>query len=95
MSQHLTPTQLAAIEADSSSFLLGPAGTGKSTALRQRLLTLLEGKEPAYTMLVMIAELEHAQGEGRQDQRLKAAGRQQPGRPKADFYDLATAEGRQ
>ncbi len=62
MSQRLTPAQLASIEADSSSFLLGPAGTGKSTALHQRLLALLEAKEPAYTMLVLVAELEHAQG---------------------------------
>ncbi len=62
MTQVLTPTQIAAVQADSSSFLLGPAGTGKSTALRRRLLALLETKEPAYTMLVLVAELEHAQG---------------------------------
>jgi hypothetical protein len=54
-----TAEQTAAIQAGQSSFLLGPAGTGKSTALRYRLLNLLESGEPAYTHLVLIAEPEH------------------------------------
>ena len=54
-----TAEQIAAIQAGQSSFLLGPAGTGKSTALRYRLLNLLESGEPAYTHLVLIAEPEH------------------------------------
>lgn len=57
----LTPTQSAAIEVGESSFLLGMVGTGKSTALRQRLLRLLKEGEPAYTILILIAEPEHRQ----------------------------------
>jgi ABC-type Fe3+/spermidine/putrescine transport system ATPase subunit len=34
----LTPTQQTAIEAEQSSFLLGSAGSGKTTALQHRLL---------------------------------------------------------
>lgn len=45
--------------AERSSFLLGPAGTGKSTALQHRLLQLLADGEPAYTILVIVAEPEH------------------------------------
>jgi type II secretory pathway predicted ATPase ExeA len=55
----LTTTQAAAIEAEGNSFLLGPAGTGKSTALQHRLLRLLESGEPAYTMMILVAEPEH------------------------------------
>ena len=55
------PEQEAAIQTRQSCILLGPAGTGKSTALHQRLLRLLRSGEPAYTLLVMIAEPEHAQ----------------------------------
>ena len=51
--------QSAAVEAGDSSFLLGSVGTGKSTALQQRLLRLLEDGEPAYTILILIAEPEH------------------------------------
>ena len=54
----LTPTQAAVSEADGASFLLGPAGTGKTTALQQRLLHLLRGGEPAYTILTLVAEPE-------------------------------------
>jgi hypothetical protein len=57
----LTDTQSAAIEADQTSFLLGPAGTGKTTILQQRLIRLLESGEPAYTILVLVAEPEHQQ----------------------------------
>ncbi|MCB9007487.1 MAG: UvrD-helicase domain-containing protein [Ardenticatenaceae bacterium] len=56
----LTPTQQAAITAEQTSFLLGPAGTGKSFALQQRLLRLLQDGEPAYTLLVIVAEPDQA-----------------------------------
>ena len=55
----LTALQDAAVNADGSSFLLGPVGTGKSSALQRRLVRLLDGGEPAYTMLVLVAEPEH------------------------------------
>ncbi len=58
----LAPIQEAAAEAAGSALLLGPAGAGKSTALHHRLLKLLESGEPAYTLLVIIAEPEHEQG---------------------------------
>ncbi len=57
----LIPKQNAAIETEASGFLLGPVGTGKSTALQGRLLRLLEDGEPAYTILIVIAEPEHRQ----------------------------------
>ena len=53
--------QAAAVEAGESSFLLGAVGTGKSTTLEQRLLRLLEQGEPAYTILILIAEPDHRQ----------------------------------
>ncbi|MEZ4593683.1 MAG: AAA family ATPase, partial [Chloroflexota bacterium] len=52
--------QQAAIAAEQTSFLLGPAGTGKTFALQQRLLRLLQDGEPAYTLLVIVAEPEQA-----------------------------------
>ena len=52
--------QTAAVEAGQSNFLLGAAGTGKSTALHYRLLHLLQMGEPAYTMLVLVGEPEHS-----------------------------------
>ncbi|MFO7681670.1 MAG: hypothetical protein R6X34_16625 [Chloroflexota bacterium] len=55
----LTAVQQAAITADQSSFWLGPAGSGKTTAMQQRLLHLLQSGEPAYTLLVLVAELSH------------------------------------
>ncbi|MBK8985493.1 MAG: UvrD-helicase domain-containing protein [Chloroflexi bacterium] len=58
----LAPVQEAAIHAEGTSFLLGAAGTGKTTALQQRLLRLLADGEPAYTLLVLVAEPNHAQG---------------------------------
>lgn len=54
----LTSLQQAAVEADGSSFLTGPAGTGKTTALQARLVRLLAEGDPAYTMLVLVAEPE-------------------------------------
>ncbi len=57
----LTDTQMAAISASGSSFWRGPVGTGKSLALQQRLIRLLETGEPAYTIMVLIAEPERRQ----------------------------------
>lgn len=54
----LTTTQKAAIEAPEASFLIGTAGSGKTTALCHRLLYLLREGEPAYTLLVLVAEAE-------------------------------------
>ena len=58
----LDPIQIAAAEAPGSLLLLGPAGSGKTTALQQRLLKLLGSGESAYTMLVITAEQEHGRG---------------------------------
>ena len=55
----LTPVQREAVAAGGTSYLYGPAGTGKTTALQQRLLRLLREGEPAYTILVLVAEPEH------------------------------------
>ena len=52
----LTETQQTATTATGASFLLGPAGTGKTTTLQHRLLNLLRRGEPAYTILVLVAE---------------------------------------
>ncbi|HZD10650.1 MAG TPA: UvrD-helicase domain-containing protein [Candidatus Binatia bacterium] len=52
----LTRTQAAAIEAEGSSFLRGQAGTGKTTALLYRLLRLLQQRESAYGILILVAE---------------------------------------
>ena len=49
--QDLTPLQREAAMAGGTSFLYGPAGTGKTTVLHQRLLRLLREGEPAYTIL--------------------------------------------
>ena len=55
----LTSIQQEAAAAGGTSYLYGPAGTGKTTALQQRLLRLLRAGEPAYTILVLVAEPEH------------------------------------
>ncbi|MGH2537484.1 MAG: UvrD-helicase domain-containing protein [Candidatus Promineifilaceae bacterium] len=55
----LTRLQQAAADAGGASFLVGPAGVGKSTALSGRLARLLGGGESAYTLLVLVAEPEH------------------------------------
>jgi len=57
--QDLTSIQRAAVAAAETSYLYGPAGTGKTTALQQRLLRLLREGEPAYTILTLVAESEH------------------------------------
>lgn len=56
----LTPVQATAVAANQHTFLLGPAGSGKTTALQHRLVQLLQQGEPAYTILVLVAEPEHA-----------------------------------
>ncbi len=55
----LTPLQREAATADGTVYLYGPAGTGKTTALQHRLLRLLHGGEPAYTILTIVAQPEH------------------------------------
>ena len=57
--QELTQLQREVAAAEGTSYLYGPAGTGKTTALQQRLLRLLRAGEPAYTILVLVAEPEH------------------------------------
>lgn len=57
----LTPVQETAVSTPHTCFLLGPAGSGKTTALQHRLLRLLQDGEPAYTMLVLVAEPDHQQ----------------------------------
>ena len=56
--QDLNPIQREAAAAGGTSFLYGPAGTGKTTTLHQRLLRLLGEGEPAYTILTLVAEPE-------------------------------------
>ncbi len=56
---NLKPIQKQVIEANETIFLIGPAGTGKTTTLQHRLLHLLRNGEPAYTILVLIAEATH------------------------------------
>ncbi len=55
----LISAQDTAVASDGASFLLGAVGSGKTTALQQRLLRLLQSGEPAYTILVLVAEPEH------------------------------------
>ncbi|MCA9965320.1 MAG: UvrD-helicase domain-containing protein, partial [Anaerolineales bacterium] len=57
----LTGKQQDAMMAGETSFLLGPAGTGKTAVLQHRLLRLLREGELAYTILVLVAELEQQQ----------------------------------
>lgn len=57
----LTHKQQDAMMAGGTSFLLGPAGTGKTAVLQHRLLRLLREGELAYTILVLVAELEQQQ----------------------------------
>lgn len=39
-------------------FVIGPAGSGKSTALQRRLISLLAAGVPSYTILILLPELE-------------------------------------
>lgn len=57
----LLSIQQQAVDAAQTSFLIGPAGTGKTTALQQRLIRLLANGEPAYTVLTIVAEPDHSQ----------------------------------
>ena len=61
----LNDLQQAVVSADSTLFLLGPAGSGKTTALQQRILHLLNKGEPAYTLLVIVADPRHRQSYSR------------------------------
>ena len=54
----LSSPQLEAVRAHGITFLQGPAGSGKTTALQQRIMRLLSQDEPAYTILTLVAELE-------------------------------------
>ncbi|MGB1249666.1 MAG: UvrD-helicase domain-containing protein [Candidatus Promineifilaceae bacterium] len=54
----LTPLQQAAIGSDGTVFIYGRAGTGKTTVLRERLGQLLSAGNPAYTVLVLVADPE-------------------------------------
>ena len=54
----LNLAQQTAVAANGMSFLRGPAGTGKTTALQQRIQQLLAQDEPAYTILTIVAELD-------------------------------------
>ncbi|MCB0007902.1 MAG: hypothetical protein KDE04_15665, partial [Anaerolineales bacterium] len=54
----LNEAQRAAVAANGMTFLRGPAGAGKTTALQQRILRLLADDEPAYTILTLVAELD-------------------------------------
>lgn len=56
-----TATQQTAVTTPATSFLLGPAGSGKTTVLTHRLRHLLQQGEPAYTILVLVAEPNHRQ----------------------------------
>ncbi len=58
----LTALQKEAMAAEGTSFLLGMAGTGRTTAVHHRLLRLLAEGEPAYTILTIVAEPDRAQG---------------------------------
>lgn len=56
----LTEKQAAVVGMERGSlFVTGAAGTGKTMALQQRLLRLLAEGEPAYTMMVLVAEPSH------------------------------------
>lgn len=53
----LTPLQQGIVTAAGSVFLHGPAGTGKTTIVHERLRSLLADGEPAYAILVLVADL--------------------------------------
>ena len=55
----LNHAQQTAVASTGRTLLIGPAGTGKTTALQQRLHHLLAEGEPAYTILVLVAEPKH------------------------------------
>ncbi|HFC11843.1 MAG TPA: hypothetical protein ENJ56_03285 [Anaerolineae bacterium] len=52
----LTPQQQLAIQSDGSVFLVGSAGTGKTTVLLERMQQLLQAGETAYSILVLVAD---------------------------------------
>ena len=60
MTRH-SPSILGSDVDESKTFLFGPAGTGKTSILGGRLVELLISGEPGYSILVLLAEIEHAQ----------------------------------
>lgn len=54
-----TPGQRAALDADSSTLLVGPAGSGKSWLLQQSLVKKIVSGHHGIRMLVLVAEQEH------------------------------------
>jgi len=62
----LTPTQRAVVAAPFDEgrriFLHGPAGSGKTTALQRRLISLLAAGIPSYTVLTLLPEPAAAEG---------------------------------
>ena len=61
MKNVLNSAQQDSLQVQGKVLLFGPAGTGKSTALRHRLLHLLQQGEPAYTVLILVNQPEHEQ----------------------------------
>lgn len=59
---NLLAQQQEIVETDGSVFLLGAAGTGKTTVVQQRLKYLLANGEPAYTVLVLVADPDQREG---------------------------------
>lgn len=56
---HLNPIQQEAVAAEGPVLFVGSAGTGKTTALVERLRRLLAEGVPAYSILVLVAEPTH------------------------------------
>ena len=56
MTLQLTTQQQSAIARDGSLFMVGSAGTGKTTVLLERMKHLLNQGEPAYSLLVLVAD---------------------------------------
>lgn len=59
---NLTAQQQEIVSSDGSAFVLGAAGTGKTTVVQQRLKHLLASGEPAYTILVLVADPDQREG---------------------------------
>ena len=52
----LSDQQLKAVQSDGSLFLVGSAGTGKTSVLMERMTRLLKAGEPAYSILILVAD---------------------------------------
>ena len=55
----LSQSQQKIVNHEGTAFVLGAAGTGKTTAVKHRIESLLQDGEPAYTVLVLVAEHSH------------------------------------